>query len=211
MQSMSLSRLSSPSSRRLGTAVTAAIVVASISTVSAHVVRGILFPSQATAFVSSPSAADDAPIPIRWGVHDSGLRVACFNVANTATAQAGTPGYPRIVALGFELPGVRGGFTLLTPSPDDWRVVSNAPASLLGRGSVTLDVVLLARGSGVPPGQMAARGAGTRFCLSGPFPDGVDIEQIINGVAVGFQTQPDGPIVDIGIWDNAQRVVPLFP
>jgi hypothetical protein len=90
-------------------------------------------------------------------------------------------------------------------------VVNNAPASLLGRGNVTLDVALLARGAGLPPGQAATRGSGTRLCLSGPFPDGVNIEQLINGVVIGFQTQANGPIVDIGLWDNAQRQVPLFP
>jgi hypothetical protein len=202
---------SAPARRSLAVGAIAAVVVSSMSTVSAHVVRGILFPTQATAFVSSPSAAEDAPIPIRWGTDDSGLRVACFNVANTAPPLPDAPGYPRVTAVGFELPGVRGGFSLLTVSPDDWRVVSNAPASLLGRGSVTLDLVLLARGAGLPPGQPAARGSGTRFCLSGPFPEGVNIEQLINGVVVGFQKQADGPIVDIGVWDNPQRMVPLFP
>jgi len=203
--------LSTPGRRRLAVAATAALIMCSMPVVSAHVVRGILFPTQATAFVSSPSAAEDVPVALRWGTDDTGLRVACFNVANTAVATASNAGYPRLSAIGFELPGVRGGFSLITPSPDDWRVVSNAPASLLGRGSVTLDVVLLARGSGLPPGQPATRGSGTRFCLAGPFPDGFSIEQIINGVVVGFQREADGPIADIGIWDNPQRVVPLFP
>lgn len=208
----SLGRFTPASARRvLALAVAGATVGLSIANVTAHVVRGILYPTQATAFVSSPSAADDAPIPIRWGTADPGLRVACFNVANTAAALPGSPGFPRLTAIGFELPGVRAGFSLLTPSPDDWRVAGNAPASLLGRGTVTLDVVLLARGDGLPPGQPAVRGSGTRFCLSGPFPDGLNIEQLINGVVVGFQTSADGPIVDIGVWESPLRVVPLFP
>lgn len=204
-------RTFSTSLRRLVAALAVGtLLVVSISPVSAHVVRGILYPAQATAFVSSPSATEDLPIALRWGTDDAGVRIACFNVANTAAAQANT-GYPRITAVGFELPGVRGGFSLVTPSTDEWRVVSNAPSSLLGRGSVTLDVVLLARGTGLPPGQPATRGSGTRFCLAGPFPDGLSIEQIINGVVVGFQRDADGPIVDIGVWDNPQRLVPLFP
>jgi hypothetical protein len=200
-----------PGRRRVAGGAVGALMVCSMPVVSAHVVRGILFPTQATAFVSSPSAAEDLPIAVRWGTDDAGMRVACFNVANTATALATSPGYPRLTAIGFELPGVRGGFSLITPSPDDWQVVSDAPASLLGRGTVTLDVVLLARGSGLSPGQPATRGSGTRFCLAGPFPDGLSIEQIINGVVVGFQREAGGPIADIGIWDSPQRVVPLFP
>lgn len=203
--------LSTLGRRRLAGAAIGALIVSSMPAVSAHVVRGILFPTQATAFVSSPSAAEDLPIPVKWGTDDAGLRVVCFNVANTATALASNPGYPQLTAVGFELPGVRAGFSLITPSPEGWQVVSNAPASLLGRGSVTLDVVLLARGTGLPPGQPATRGSGTRFCLAGPFPDGLSIEQVLNGVVVGFQREANGPIVDIGIWDSPQRVVPLFP
>ena len=186
------------------------LVAASFTTVSGHIVRGIHYPTQATAFVSSPSAADDAPIAIRWGADDTGLRIACFNVANTAPALANVPGYPRITAVGFELPGARAGFTLLGHE-GEWQVVNNVGASLLGRGNATFDFVLLARGAGLPPGQAATRAASTRFCVSGPFPEGLSIEQLINGVAVGFQAQADGPIVDIGLWDNVQRAVPLFP
>jgi hypothetical protein len=185
-------------------------VAASFSTLSGHIIRGILYPTQATAFVSSPSAAEDVPIAIRWGADDTGLRIACFNVANTAPVLPNAPGYPRIAAVGFELPGAKAGFTLLGHE-GEWQVVNNAPASLLGRGNVTLDFVLLARGAGLPPGQAATRPASTRFCVSGPFPEGLTIEQLINGVAVGFQAQANGPIVDVGLWDNPLRVVPLFP
>ena len=186
------------------------LVAASYTILSGHIVRGILNPTQATAFVSSPSAADDAPIAIKWGTDDTGLRIACFNVANTAPVLPSAPGYPRITAVGFELPGARAGFTLLGHE-GEWQVINNAPASLLGRGNVTLDFVLLARGAGLLPGQAATRAASTRFCVSGPFPDGLNVEQLLNGVAVGFQAQTNGPIVDIGLWDNVQRVVPLFP
>jgi hypothetical protein len=44
-------------------------------------------------------------------------------------------------------------------------------------------------------------------------PDGMNIEQLVNGVAagLGFQTQATGPIVDIGLWESPQRGVPLYP
>jgi hypothetical protein len=189
--------------------IATALVCVSLATVSGHIVRGILYPGQATAFVSSPTAADDAPIAVKWGAEDTGMRIACFNVANTSPVLASAPGFPRITAIGFELPGGPAGFTLLGNA--EWEMTSNVPASLLGRGSVTLDFVLIARGSGLPPGQAATRAGGTKFCLSGPFPDGDTIETLINGVVIGFQTQASGPIVDIGIWESPQRAVPLFP
>ena len=192
--------------------VLSGLVLALMSvTVSAHVVRGILYPTLATAFVSSPSAAEDTLIPIAWAGHDTGLRVACFYVANTSPALATAAGYPRITAVGFELAGARAGFSLITPNDSDWRVVNNVPASLLSRGGVTLDFALLSAGPGIPPGQTGTRGNGTKFCVTGPFPDGFNIEQLINGVVIGFQAQANGPIVEIGLWDNAARTVPLFP
>jgi hypothetical protein len=190
--------------------ITTAVICVWLTTLSAHVVRGILNPTQATAFVSSPSATEDVPIPVKWAAEDSGLRIACFNIANTSPASASVPGWPRVTAFGFELAGARSGFALLN-GQNEWQVLEGISASLPGRGNVILDVVIAARGSGIAPGQAATRGAGTKLCLSGPFPDGPSIEQLINGVAVGFQSQPGGPIVDIGLWDSPQRVVPLHP
>jgi hypothetical protein len=203
---------SSPAHAR-GRAFLAAILIvfAPLASLSAHVVKGILYPTQATAFVSSPSAAEDVPVAIRWATVDTGLRIACFNVANTSPPLQGNPGWPKVTAFGFELSGAQDGLTLLTPSDGSWQVVGNVPASLLGRGTVTLDFAIVSRGPGLSPGQPAVRGSGTRFCLSGPFQDGFSIEQLINGVVVGFQAQENGPLVDLGLWDNAQRVVPLFP
>ena len=177
---------------------------------SAHVVRGILYPTLATAFVSSPSAAEDALLPIAWAGHDTGLRVACFYVANTSPALAAAAGFPRITAVGFELPGPRAGFALSTPIDSGWQVVNNVSASLLGRGQVTLDFALLSSGPGIAPGQTGSRGNGTKFCVTGPFPEGSTIEQILNGIVIGYQAQANGPIAEIGLWDNAQRAVPLF-
>ena len=61
-----------------------AICLATLTRVSAHVVRGLTSPGLATAFVSSPSAGTDAPVRVAWGIQDTGLGVACFYVANTS-------------------------------------------------------------------------------------------------------------------------------
>jgi hypothetical protein len=199
----------------------ATLVAGSLASLSAHVVRGIAFPTLAVAFVSSPSATEDATIKIMWGPQDTGLRVACFNTANTSPPSA-DPQWPRITAIGFELPGMLSGFSLMAPLDGAWELIEGANAVLSGRGGVTADFALVARPTGagavpgalpgIPPGQQAARGSGTRFCISGPFPEGLTIEQIINGVLVRVeQPHPQGTATDIGIWDNPLRIVPLYP
>lgn len=221
------SRASSPRPvrhRRGAALMLGGMFLASLATASAHIVRGIAHPTLATAFVSSPSAALDAPIPILWASHDTGLRVACFYAANTSPARADASDWPRITGVGFELPGRRSGFTLLEPLDGTWELVEDVTTGLSG-SSVVLDFAILARVNpagwsrqgpnqplGVPPGQPAVRGSGTRFCVSGPFPDGLNIEQVINGVVVRFhQVEPYGPSVDMGAWDNPGRTIPLYP
>jgi len=209
--------------RRATLVLLAAVAVGSLVSVSAHVIRGVTFPSLAVAFVSSPTATQDAPIKVTWGAHDTGISVACFYTANTSPASA-DPQWPRITAVGLELPDRRSGFALMEPLNGEWELVEGANAVLSGRGAATVDVAIVARvnpagfspGSreplGIPPGQTAARGNGTRFCVSGPFPDGMTIEQMINGVVVRFhQVQPQGLAVDLGIWDSPLRLVPLYP
>src|SRR5512145_1323270 len=90
-------------------------IAALATTLSAHVVKGLVSPTLATAFVSSPSSGTDLLIPITWGTVDTGLRVACFNVANTSPERLDRPGWPRIVGVGFELPDDRSGFALVEP------------------------------------------------------------------------------------------------
>ena len=208
-----------------------AICLASLTSVSAHVVRGLVSPDLATAFVSSPSAGTDAPVRVAWGTQDTGLRVACFYVANTSMARPDRPEWPRVTAVGFELPGTLSGFSLVAPLDGNWELVENTRAFLPGHRAVTLDFALVAKEDprrgphgrpddprGIAPGQPATRGSGTRFCVSGPFPDeliagqATSIEQIINGVVVAFQGV-DGIRHgnDVGVWDNAARSIPLFP
>ena len=222
------------SSRRL--AVLAAIVVGSICGISAHGVRGLY----GTAFVSSATPSGDKPIAISWtgseGTVDTGRRVVCFSAANTSAARVDAPDWPRITAVGLEVPGSKRGFVLTEPV-DGWRLVEGVEQVIPGRGAVTLDLAIVADVNllglltgrprelpGVPPGQLPQRGKGTRFCVSGPFPDtlpsptnsalSVDttIELLLNGVVVRFHgTQRHDLSADIGVWDNALRHVPLYP
>jgi hypothetical protein len=211
-----------------GAACVAALVYVSVSWIalSAHPVRGITEPS-ATAFVGSPTAGSDLPVPVAWGTppnrFDSGVSVACFHVANT-TQLPGSE-WPRVTAVGFELPGARSGFTLLTPQDQGWQVVENISVDT-PRGVLTVDFALVAPVNpmghstagnpqtllGLPPNQPSGRGNGTPFCVAGPFPPGFSIEQIIDGVVVRFhRVQPNGPSIDLGLWDSATRTVPLYP
>ena len=111
-------------------------VVWSLATLSAHVVRGLTYPSFATAFVSSPSAGTDSPIPVAWGNQATGLRVICFNLANTSPALAGQADWPRVTGAGFELPGTPSGFALVTPLDGRWELVEGAGLNVAGHGAV---------------------------------------------------------------------------
>jgi hypothetical protein len=212
------------------------MLIASAAGVSAHIVRGIRNPTLATAFVSSPVAGADLPIKVMWGTQDTGLRIVCFYVANTSPARADAPDWPRITAVGFELPGSPSGFSLLEPLNGEWDLIEGRTAAIPNDGTVTLDVAIVARVNpagwfrngphdplGLPPGQRAARGSGMRFCVSGPFPDTLPnpadpatpivttIEQIISGVVVRFhRVEPDGPGTDVGVWEGRPST-PLYP
>jgi hypothetical protein len=224
-------------SRRTLVALLGAILVASVAGVSAHVIRGVMNPTFVTAFVSSPSAGTDAPIKIMWGTQDTGLRVVCFYAANTSIPRADDADWPRVMGVGFELPGRLAGFSLVEPLNNEWELVEGRTVAIDDRGTVALDFAIVARVNpagwfrrgphdprGIPPGQPATRGSGTRFCVSGPFPDtlpdlsdpsttvATTIEAVINGVVVSFHgVEPHGPSRELGLWENPQRFVPLYP
>jgi hypothetical protein len=195
-------------------------VIGSLATLSAHVVRGLTYPAFATAFVSSPSAGTDSPIPVTWGNQTTGLRVVCFNVANTSPALPSQPDWPRVIGAGFELPGTATGFALVAPLDGRWELLEGAGLAVAGHGAVALDFAILARADassttppGIGPGQPGVRGSGTRFCVSGPFPDTVNgapatIEALLNGVVVGFTA---GAVRDLGVWIDPSRTIPLYP
>jgi len=219
---MSNIRRSVPSRRcAVGIAV-AVLSIVSLVGISAHSVKGRANPLLATAFVSSPSTGTDEPIRIAWGLADTGLRVVCFNTANTSHARADDGLWPRVTAIGFELPGQFSGFRLLTPS-NGWELEEDVEAPVPGAATVALDFAIVAPVNpmgrsvignphqllGLPPDQARP---GARFCVSGPFPAGLTIEQILNGVVVRFHgVEAGGPSIDFGVWDNAARTIPLFP
>ncbi len=218
---MKTSRLTAP-------ALLGGLVLGSLVAVSAHSVRSLASAGAATAFVASPTATADAPIPVSWGTADTGLRVVCFVVANTSMPRADRPDRPRVTAVGLELPGTLSGFSLLTPRDGSWRLVEGATAALPDHAKVTLDLAIVARGAGkprkargVPPGQPPDRAIGTRFCVSGPFPDtlpelgATTIERLLNGVVVEFDGV-DGVHRgnDAGVWfptAAGPRLIPLYP
>ena len=225
-------------SRRSWIVFFAALFLASMAGVTAHVVRGGNFPTAAVAFVSSPTSESDLPIKVVWDGVDTGLRVACFFAANTSLPRVDANDWPRVTEVGLELPGAPTGFSLLEPLSGDWEIVEGIQAVISNRGAVTLDVAIVGKVNpagfwkrgpnlplGIPPGQTRARGNGTRFCVSGPFPDtlpklggapgesvNTTIELLLNGVVVGFhRVEHAGPSTDIGVWESSSRVVPLYP
>ena len=212
-------------SRPAGGLLLGVLFATSLATVSAHVVRGLNQPTLATAFISSPTSTADLPVHVAWGAVDTGQRVACFYAANTSPARPDDQAWPRVTALGFELPGQLSGFTLLEPVGGDWTLMERLQVQVQ-QSALTLDFAVVAPVNpvgrsvdgephqllGLPPRQAAERLSGTRFCVAGPFPGGLSIEQILNGVVVRFQgIEPNGPSSELGIWDNPARTIPLFP
>ena len=229
---------------RLTLSAGAALAVASLAAVSAHTVKGLQNATLATAHVSSPSAGTDVPVALAWGTGDTaidtGLRVVCFYVANTSPPRVDRPEWPRVTSVGFELPDSLSGFALVEPLDGTWELSEGRRASMPGHGRVTLDVAIRARVNsmpgqppqppGVPPGQPTGqRRVGTRFCVSGPFPDVLpnlatpdddgdavpgNIENLLNGVVVGFHGVDDGNNgKDSGVWvptPPVTRPIPMY-
>ena len=220
--------------RRYRLVSVSALLLVSITAISAHQVRSVTS-SPAKAFVSSPTAGSDAPLAIQWvnpsttppTIYDTGLRVACFFVANPSPPDPARPDWPRITAVGFELPGTLSGFALVDPVGGDWQLVENVSTVLSGH-DVTLDFAIVADVNptgrtpgnpqnplGIPPGQPdTTRRAGTRFCVSGPFPPQLTtIEDLLNGVVVGFHgVDGNHQGADAGVWftQGALRPIPLY-
>ena len=220
--------------RRYRIVLLSALVTASLTVISAHSVRSVTS-SPVKAFVSSPTSANDAPVPIQWvnpsstppTAYDTGLRVVCFFVANPSQADPARPEWPRITSVGFELPGAPSGFALVDPVGGEWQLRENVPATLSGQ-DITLDFTIVAGVNptgrtpgtpenplGIPPGQPdMTRRAGTQFCVSGPFPPQLTrIEDVLNGVVVGFHgVDGNHQGVDAGVWSvqGALRPIPLY-
>jgi hypothetical protein len=173
-------------------AAAAAMVVGSTSDVSAHRVVGRAYPALATAFIQPPPAPNnDFPIPL-W---NTGLSVVCLRVANTSPVDA------RITALGFDLPGARGGgFALVSPLRGGFTLHEKV-GPVPGFAGVELDFALTTGStfeSGIRPGPEP-----TVVCISGPFDPTLSIETMLNGVFVQFQGgEATGNAHDIGVWER---------
>ena len=179
-------------------------------TIGAHTIRGVNDCRLATARLSSPTTAVDMPVPIPG----TNLSIVCFKVQNTSPYDA------RITAIGFNLPGELRGFALIDPAsfnpadPADHVTVESYLNFTLedqlghvpGFPGVKLDYALLTGntfGGGRPKAGLAPSQTTTTFCVKGPFPAGLSIEQLLNYSFVRFQrVGADGEQGDVGIWER---------
>jgi hypothetical protein len=161
-----------------------------------HTVKGIDYPTLATARVTSPTTSQDLPVPI----YNTGVSVACFKIRNTSPYEA------VITAVGLELPGDNGDFNLVLPASSIFHVDSSVSMKPYFDGRV-LDFAFLTGprfnsdggALGLPPSAQF-----TDMCVSGQFPPGMTIETMLNYVYVRFtNVGPDRDLRDIGIWENA--------
>jgi hypothetical protein len=184
------------------------VVAISCSTVSGHNIKGINYPTLATARITSPTSAVDVPIPI----YNTGISVACFNVRNTS------PYAPEITAVGLDLPGNYSDFSSVLPTGTTFRLENEAPmnpflANLPPDGGPLmysvriLDFAFLTVprfNSNSGNGGLLSSSQFTTFCASGRFPAGMSIETMLNYVYVRFtHVGPAADLNDVGIWENA--------
>jgi len=181
------------------------ICTASATAARAHNIKGVNYPTLATARLTSPNATlVDRPVPIPG----TGLSVACFNVRNTSPET--TSPEARITAVGFDLPGEPTGFALISPTDSDF-ALGNEVGNVPFFPGVTLDFALLTHktfASGNPHLGLARSPSPVQICVSGPFPSDPDgqltlIETLLNYSYVRFkQVGPDGELDDVGIWER---------
>jgi len=149
-----------------------------------------------SARVQSPnSQVTDLPVPIAG----TDLSIVCFRVRNTS------PFDSRITAIGFELPGDAAGFSLVSPTDGEFRLIEEV-THIPGLPDVTLDFALVTGrtfaggrpNAGLPPSSTL-----TTFCVSGPFPQDLAIERLLDrGVLRVQRVGADGELGDIAIWEN---------
>jgi hypothetical protein len=163
----------------------------------AHTYVGIVDPVNARARVQSPNGSTvDFPIPIPG----TDLSVVCFRVRNSS------PYDSRITAIGFDVPGTdRTGYTLISPTDSPFHLieqVSNVPEL----HDATLDFALVTGrtfGGGQPKKGLAPSLTLTTFCVSGPFPQTLPIERLIDTGVVRMQrVGPDGESGDVLVWES---------
>jgi hypothetical protein len=167
-----------------------------ILNVHGHNVKGLEYPTLATARITSPTTATDLPVPI----YNTGVSVACFKVRNTSLYDA------VITAVGLDLPGDNGDFNLVLPASSMFRVGSSVTLEPFFDDRV-LDFAFLTGPRFNSDGGKRGLHPSAQFtdmCVSGRFPAGMTIEMMLNYVFVRFtDVGPDGDLRDIGIWENA--------
>jgi hypothetical protein len=177
-----------------------------------HTIRGINNPTQATARLTSPNPAPVVDFPVQ--IPGTNLSLVCFKAQNTSLFTA------RITAIGFDFPGDFGGFELVDPASFDPNnpsaavtlqsylnfSIENQTGPLPGFHCATLDFALQTGQNfkkGEPGIGLAPSTTLTTFCVKGPFPRGLSIEEILNYSFVRFQNVGiNGDESDIGIWEK---------
>ncbi len=202
----------SMSQRKLNSTIAISLTLCLTLVVSyGHTIRGINNRTEATARLMSPNPATvDLPIKIPG----TNLSIVCFKAQNTSPFDA------RITAIGFDFPGDFSGFELVDPASVDPTnpashvtlqsylnfSIENQAGPLPGFGCATLDFALQTGRNfkkGDPDAGLAPSSTATTFCVKGPFPQGLSIEEILNYSFVRFQrVGPDGGESDVGIWEK---------
>ena len=146
--------------------------------------------------VQSPNAQlTDFPVPIAG----TDLSVVCFRVRNTSQFDS------RITSIGLELPGDLTGFTLLSPTDSDFRLIEQV-SHVPGLPDATLDFALVTGrtfGGGRPNSGLPPSPTLTTFCVSGPFPPNVPIERLLDhGVLRLQRVGADGELGDVAVWES---------
>jgi len=149
-----------------------------------------------SARVQSPNAQlTDLPVPIAG----TDLSVVCFRVRNTS------PFDSRITAIGLDLPGDLTGFTLVSPTDGDFHLIEEV-TQVPGLPDVTLDFALVTGptfAGGQPNAGLPPSSTLTTFCVSGPFPQDIAIERLLDrGVLRVQRVGADGELGDVAIWEN---------
>jgi hypothetical protein len=164
--------------------------------VQAHTFVGLLDPVNARARVQSPNAnVVDLPIPIPGTT----LSVVCFKVRNTS------PFDSRITAIGIDVPGSATGYTLVSPVDGSFRLIEDV-GNVPELHDVTLDFALVTGrtfGGGQPNAGLAPSATLTTFCVSGPFPQDLPIERLLDGGVLRMQrVGENGAAGDLVVWEN---------
>ena len=111
----------------------------------------------------------------------------------------------RITAIGLELPGEVTGFTLLSPTDSDFRLIEQV-SQVPNLPDATLDFALVTGrtfGGGRPHSGLAPSVSLTTFCVSGPFAPNVPIERLLDrGVLRVQRAGADGELGDVAVWES---------